>query len=124
MILSDKKKALSSLKLGKQGSYLNCVADVVFVAIRERSFMPPVLTPAADGVVTGFDVGSVGDDPRTTALRYVGHLMPQLLHFLIFWLLGALGTARRTLCSLCPLCFTKTSLALIAESVQLRLKCG
>ena len=76
MIFSDKKKALSTQKLGKQGSYLNCVADLVVLLSVERSFLPPVSAPAADGVVTGFDVGSVGDDPRTMALRYVGHLVP------------------------------------------------
>ena len=33
--------------------------------------MPPVSDPAADGVVTGFDVLSVGDDLRATVLGYI-----------------------------------------------------
>ena len=79
--------------------------------------MPPVLTPAADGAIAGFDVLSVGDDLRATVFGDVGHLLPQLLGFLVFVLPRALGTALR------PVCFAKTSLALIAESVQLLLKC-
>ena len=78
--------------------------------------MPPVSDPAEDSDVTGFDVGTVGDDLRATVFGYVGHLFPQSLYFLILWLLGAFGIA------LCSLCFAKTSLALIAESVQLLLK--
>ena len=66
-----KKKALSTQKLGKQGSYLNCIADLVVAAIRERSFVPQVSTPAADGVVTGFDVLSVGDDLCATVFGFI-----------------------------------------------------
>ena len=80
--------------------------------------MPLVLTPAADGAIAGCDVLPVRDGPRATAFRCIGHLVPQLLHFLIFWMPCTFGTAR------CPLCFAKTSLALIAESVQLLLECG
>ena len=119
---SQKKESPVKPKIRQAGLHLNCVTDLV--AIRRRSFLPPVSTPAADGVVAGFDVLSVGDDLRTTVFGDVGHLVPQSFHFLIFWLLGALGTARCTLCSLCPLCFAKTSLALVVESVQLRLECG
>ena len=46
--------------------------------------MPPVLTPAADGAIAGFDVRLVGDDLRATVFGDVGHLLPQLLGFLVF----------------------------------------
>ena len=62
--------------------------------------MPPVSTPAADSIVAGVDVLSVGDDLRATVFRYIGHFLPQLLHFLVF---GLLGHARHSRCTRSPL---------------------
>ena len=80
--------------------------------------MPPVSTPAADGIVAGVDVLSVSDDLRATVFGDVGHLLPQLFHFLVFVLPRALRTALR------PFRFTKMPLVRIVEAVQLRLECG
>ena len=80
--------------------------------------MPPVSDPAEDSDVASFDVLSVGDDLRATVFRHVAHLFPQLLHFLIFCFPLLLGTPLR------PFRFTKTQLAVIAESVQRLLECG
>ena len=92
MIFFHKKESPVNPKIGWTGLYLNWVADLV--VIRERSFLPPVSTPAADGAIAGFDVLSVGDDLRATVFGDVGHLLPQLLGFLVFVLPRALRTAR------------------------------
>ena len=55
--------------------------------------MPPVSTPAADGIVAGVDALSVSDDLRATVFGDVGHLLPQLFHFLVFVLPRALRAA-------------------------------
>ena len=70
-ILAENKKPCQPKNWVDRALHLNCVTDLVGVAIRERSFMPPVLTPAADSDVTGFDVGSVGDNLRSTVFGFI-----------------------------------------------------
>ena len=57
-IVSEKRKPCQPKNWVNRAHYLNCIADLVIVAIHGRSFLPPVSTPAADGVVAGFNVGS------------------------------------------------------------------
>ena len=70
-IVSEKRKPCQPKNWVDRAHDLNCIADLVVVAIRERSFLPPVSTPAADGVVAGFNVGAVGDDLRVAVLGYI-----------------------------------------------------
>ena len=110
---------LSRLSCGQSSSFRLLLSRSLQFRLQSLllPFMPPVSTPSADGIVAGVDVLSVGDDLRTTVFGYIAHLVPQLFHFLVFFLPLSLSTA------LCPFCFTKTPLALIVEAVQLLLEC-